>query len=56
MRGVMGPEEVRKLQKCLFKWVLRDGRKGGGVYKGVSGVEGNGVEGEMQKLDVGFFF
>lgn len=57
MRGTMGPQEVSKLQKCLSRWVLRNGRRGGGIYKGVDGMEeGVGVEGEMKKLNVGILF
>lgn len=51
MRGTMGPEEVKGLQKCLSRWVLREGRRGGGVYKD---VDGQVAEGEVRKSDVGF--
>lgn len=57
MRGTMGPEEVKGLQKCLSRWVLREGRKGGGAYKSVDvGVDGQVVDGDTKKLDVSFFF
>lgn len=50
---------MRGLQKCLNRWVLRDGRKGKGVYKG-EWQDGEGLEQAMgeknEEIEVGCFF